>query len=280
MSNWLWPVRPAVCPTGHNNSIGTALTRAARGFQACASFPQRTAELLCQPLLLAIYANTNTKGLQNKVVRKLLQAPEMNGLMPFFVAIELPGSYESSRRTRGLLHVGLACIAAGFLQSHEVIVYENGIGAINLPLDHTQFGTMTTRGVHPEWLHDLALLAAQVLESRIQIRLPNLWRTKGDMCQQLWASGLWGVADETASCVQKRSDNTWTPGSLGNGCKRLAIVSQRLRNSPSAVHLKTGTPVGPSSANPRWPGPSRRFRQQGGSGPAAPPARPFPSKSS
>lgn len=56
---------------------------------------------------------------------------------------------ESSQRTRGFLFLTLGAVSAIAAGTKELFLYENGIGAINLPYDGTQVGTYNSRATHP-----------------------------------------------------------------------------------------------------------------------------------
>jgi len=66
-----------------------------------------------------------------------------------------------------------------------VHVYENGVGAINLPYTAAQTGAHGTRAMHPVTLRSAEALFGQVLDHKLAISNPSLYRTKADMCSAL-----------------------------------------------------------------------------------------------
>ena len=60
-----------------------------------------------------------------------------------------PHKEESSQRTRGFLFLTLGAVSAIAAGSRTLFLYENGIGAINLPYDGTQVGAYNSRATHP-----------------------------------------------------------------------------------------------------------------------------------
>ncbi len=107
---------------------------------------------------------------------------------------------EPSQRTRALVYLALGASAAVQANADTVWVYENGVGALNLPIDETQLGVDNYRGVHPRSLMMAEGLFALVLEQPIRIRNPFLFRTKAEMCAALEPAGLLDSIQDTVSC--------------------------------------------------------------------------------
>jgi len=89
---------------------------------------------------------------------------------------------ESTRRTRGFLFAMIGGVAALMAGSDTLRVYENGIGAINLPLDGSQIGIDNSRSVHPITLRTLNRLLSLLGGHDFVIRNECLYRTKAEMC--------------------------------------------------------------------------------------------------
>jgi hypothetical protein len=60
-------------------------------------------------------------------------------------------------------------------------VYENGLGAINLPYDQSQIGTDNARAVHPRVLRLVAELLASATQKPFSIVNPCVYLTKSEM---------------------------------------------------------------------------------------------------
>jgi hypothetical protein len=90
---------------------------------------------------------------------------------------------EQSQRTRGFLYLTLGAATAVHVGVRELFVYENGIGAINLPYDGTQIGTSNSRGVHPAGLMGMAEFVRILTGADFRIQSPFLFQTKADMCR-------------------------------------------------------------------------------------------------
>jgi hypothetical protein len=91
-----------------------------------------------------------------------------------------PLKLESSQRTRGIIHVVLGAVAALQLGTNRLHIYENGIGALNLPFDETQSGWEVSRAVHPRTLRMLERLIGEISGEAFRVELPFLFQTKAE----------------------------------------------------------------------------------------------------
>ena len=89
---------------------------------------------------------------------------------------------DNSQRSRGFLHLSLGLIAALIKDDSTLYVFENGIGAINLPYDASQVGTANTRAVNPITLKLLEAFVSEVTGKVVHIENPFLFLTKAQMC--------------------------------------------------------------------------------------------------
>ena len=112
-----------------------------------------------------------------------------------------PKNEERSQRSRNFLFLAIAGIATTKHDNDSLVLLgENGIGAINLPLSTLMISTMATRGTHPTFLSKMSNLSSHVLGKRIEYSLPNLHLTKGELVKVLKAQGLEGIVTTTFSC--------------------------------------------------------------------------------
>ena len=107
---------------------------------------------------------------------------------------------EKSQRTRAFVFLALGAATALQAQTETLWVYENGVGAMNLPLNAAQLGVDNYRGVHPRSLILAEGLFQLVLEQPIRIQNRSLFHTKVEMCSTLADTGLAEVVSETVSC--------------------------------------------------------------------------------
>lgn len=107
---------------------------------------------------------------------------------------------EPSQRTRALVFLTLGVAAALQAGADTLWVYENGVGALNLPLNATQLGVDSYRGVHPRSLQMARRLFELVLERSIKVRNRFVFHTKAEMCAALLPSGVSHLIPHTVSC--------------------------------------------------------------------------------
>ena len=105
------------------------------------------------PVLVSVVPNTRQGASQSHTLGSL---QEQFGVAVPRVAVKchLRGmqSRESSNRTRGFGFLAVAASVAAMSDISTVHVYENGIGAINLPYSRAQGGAQSTRSMHPKTL--------------------------------------------------------------------------------------------------------------------------------
>ena len=109
-------------------------------------------------------------------------------------------SQEKSQRSRAFLFMVFGAVTAFAYRSDTLYVYENGIGAINLPYTQSFRGADMTRAMHPLTLLRASVFFTDLFGTPFQIENPSLWRTKGEMCQQVHAAGLSDLIGLTRSC--------------------------------------------------------------------------------
>lgn len=109
---------------------------------------------------------------------------------------------EKTQRTRAFFFCAAAAIAAKAYGLEEIEMFENGVGAINLPLMTGMLGSgLATRGANPTFLHMMSELSAQMTEGPIRFKLPFDSSTKAEMLQRLRTPELAIWAQESRSCV-------------------------------------------------------------------------------
>ena len=70
--------------------------------------------------------------------------------LPFGINAEGRGQEDKGQRTRALLFLALGIATVLQAEADTLWVFENGVGALNLPLNATQLGVDNYRGVHPK----------------------------------------------------------------------------------------------------------------------------------
>ena len=89
------------------------------------------------------------------------------------------------QRTRGLVFMLIGAACAYHIGSNSLFIYENGIGAINLPYSKAQVGIDQAKSVHPLSLLRVSELLSSILDSPFQVTNPFWLWTKAQMVESL-----------------------------------------------------------------------------------------------
>ena len=103
------------------------------------------------------------------------------------------------RRTRGFLFLSFGLVVASQAGASRLSVYENGIGALNLPYERGSLGVPNSRAVHPKTLRLVAELFSTVTGKLIEVENPHALQTKSQMCRAL-PGALRSLISSTYSC--------------------------------------------------------------------------------
>lgn len=107
---------------------------------------------------------------------------------------------EVSQRTRGFLFLTLGAVTAIAAGESELSIFENGIGAINLPYDASQVGAFNSRAVHPLALLRMGEFLTMLRGKAFVFQSPFLFQTKGEMCCHPAVKSLSAYIPRTFSC--------------------------------------------------------------------------------
>lgn len=139
---------------------------------------------------------------------------------------------EKTQRSRAFLFCAAAAIAAKAYKLESMEVFENGVGAINLPLMSGMLGTcLSTRGAHPSFMRLMSDFCTQVTEQRVLFTLPFLSATKAEMLQRFRDNApLTTWAQTTRSCVHSTREKGKSHCGVCPACieRRQAFLSAEL----------------------------------------------------
>ncbi len=149
--------------------------------------------------------NARQKSAQRKqvnAIRRLTSREVCHVVIPFGMKWpeERRPKEEPSQRTRGFLYLTLGAITALNAGMEKLHLFENGIGAINLPYDAAQNGTMNSRAVNPLSLLRMERFIKRLTDQPFQILNPFLFRTKSEMCKHEALRAVSDVIPLTFSC--------------------------------------------------------------------------------
>lgn len=129
---------------------------------------------------ISVYTNGWMSQVQRRVLAALNEASH-HKCVPLRYRISVRNSTESSQRSRGLLFLAAGVATAWAVHRDRLRVFENGIGAINLPYLRSQQGAEATKSVHPLTLRLVQQLASTVSERTFVIDAPAMALTKAEL---------------------------------------------------------------------------------------------------
>ncbi|MCW5319531.1 hypothetical protein GTQ43_40100 [Nostoc sp. KVJ3] len=157
-----------------------------------------------QFVLFGTGSNNSVFTRQKKVAKKI------QSLFPcrcddfFRVPILFDDSSEQQKnklsRARGVVFTLLGSACAYLMGEKVLYLYENGIGAINLPYRESAVGLDHSRSVHPLTLLMVSDLVSELLGEEFQVKNPFLFWTKAEMCKALAKNGRDDLPPLTMSC--------------------------------------------------------------------------------
>jgi hypothetical protein len=103
-------------------------------------------------------------------------------------------------RARGVVFTLLGAACAYLMNRRVLCVYENGIGAINLPYRASAVGLDHSRSVHPLTLLMVSDVVSELLGEEFRVQNPFLFWTKAKMCKALAEEGRNDLPPLTMSC--------------------------------------------------------------------------------
>lgn len=155
--------------------------------------------------LVSIVTNHRMRGVQKKLAYSIKQNLNIDLiLVPLAVYLRSPmlpeKLQEKTQRTRGFIFTVLGSIFSVLAGKYNLNLFENGIGAINLPMVNFQIGTDNTRSVNPVTLIEISKFMSTVIGDSFEIKNHAQWLTKAELCQSLSESVLRDHIRKTVSC--------------------------------------------------------------------------------
>jgi hypothetical protein len=152
------------------------------------------------PLALSVETNSRLAKSQRDVLDSFNQGTGSTIMrVPIELHLKSAPAIERSQRARGFGFLALGATLAALARLESVHVYENGIGAINLPYTSAQTGAHGTRAMRPETLEAAQRLFSKVLDHHLIIVNRSQYLTKAEMCRAL-PDALHAAVALTESC--------------------------------------------------------------------------------
>ncbi len=148
-------------------------------------------------------SNNNVYSRQAEVAQKVKSIfPNRCYLCRVPIHFQDSGEYHKNKlsRGRGVVFTLLGAACAYLMGSQVLSIYENGVGAINLPYRASAIGLDHSRSVHPLTLLMVSDVISELLGEKFQVKNPFLFWTKGEMCQALAKDNRIDLPPITMSC--------------------------------------------------------------------------------
>ncbi len=142
-----------------------------------------------RPLFVSHYWDAETANAQARVIGALRQRFQVPTVRSVRVRVGFNKNdlateeTEDTQRGRSFLFYSLAALCAASLEHEaQVTIPENGLIALNVPLDPLRFGPLSTRTAHPHFIVGMERLLQRI---GLQVSLVNPYRhsTKGEMVE-------------------------------------------------------------------------------------------------
>jgi 7-cyano-7-deazaguanine synthase in queuosine biosynthesis len=156
-------------------------------------------------VLVGTGSNRYIEGIQRQVVEhiehkwphriQLIQLPMRNQVEPLRV--------NPRCRTRGFIF-GILGAACAYLQGQRTLyVYENGTGALDLPLRKSEVGIDHSQAVHPLTLLEESHFVSDYLGTPFRLTNPSLYHTKAQMCEAFIQTDATDLIIHTITCDRR-----------------------------------------------------------------------------
>ncbi|MBN1509221.1 MAG: hypothetical protein JW955_20415 [Sedimentisphaerales bacterium] len=169
--------------------------------------------------LVGHYGGGSTSKFQHDVMNALCAAPglDMRQLSFHVLPPQLPGCGEDTMRSRSLLFLGLGiAVANAYGACVPVIVPENGLIGLNVPLTGARVGSASTRTTHPHFISCLNEVV-RLIGLNHDIALPYRFKTKGEMLAEAESDLLRKTMSLSMSCSHPEQSR-WEGETPGQHC--------------------------------------------------------------
>lgn len=127
-------------------------------------------------------------------------------------------SADSNQRARSILFLGFALFHAINFNVNEIVLPENGLISINLPLNESRTSSNSTRTTHPYFIKKLEEFISHI-GINISIVNPYQLKTKGEMLNECFDKELLNILiNKTISCSHYKRREPWARRIGINNC--------------------------------------------------------------
>ncbi len=153
--------------------------------------------------LLGVGTNTIVPKLQKNVRDKLPKefVQRVNLVQIPLYHLKKGVQTSSDARSRGFVFLLLGAVCALQESQDKLYIYENGIGAMNLPLRDCEVGLDHARSMHPLSLLRMGTWLSSIREKTFTFENPYLFETKAQVCEKVLAEK--DIVFSTSSCDRR-----------------------------------------------------------------------------
>ncbi len=154
-------------------------------------------------VLFGTGSNENIYACQGKVAQKIQSIfPSRCNLYRVPIRFSESSTHRKNKmsRARGIAFTLLGSACAYLMGQRVLCVYENGIGAINLPYRASAVGLDHSRSVHPLTLLMVSDIVSEIIGEKFRVKNPFLFWTKAEMCRKLAEDKRSDLPTLTTSC--------------------------------------------------------------------------------
>ncbi len=120
--------------------------------------------------------------------------------VPVWINKDSPLTREDSQRSRSFLYASLGAVVARMLGLSRILLCENGIVSVNLPISEQLVGARATRTTHPQVIKGLNELFSALFETEFEVKNPFMWSTRADVVRLIREASAGDLIKHTVSC--------------------------------------------------------------------------------
>lgn len=142
-----------------------------------------------RPLLVSHYWDGEASSAQRQLLEVLKERHDgafesVRAYIGFRKSDFAEAGSDNNQRARSFLFYSLAVVAADAVAStNKVLIPENGLIALNVPMDAHRLGSLSTRTAHPHFIRSMSQLVT-ALGVDVTLENPYRFKTKGEMARE------------------------------------------------------------------------------------------------
>ncbi len=174
---------------------------------------EAVAERGARPVLVSHRPAAHVDSWQQALVADLQRRLPQWGFphLSFWIHRRHSDATDSSQRSRAFLFASLGAAVASELGVAEVLLADNGIVSLNLPLNGQLVGALASRSTHPKFISLFNTFVAAVLPRPVHLSNPLQYQTRPEVLEVLARTGQAALLQETNSCSRARGLPRATP---------------------------------------------------------------------